>query len=169
MSIEINTENAPFQGVDLASLEQALSRHLPSQYASFLRRVNVCRPRANIVEFGSMNCSVSIFLGKGTPAVDLVAQNKIYEGRIPNGFLVVALAAGGNLILLDCGGGGVFFWDHEEEGVEGAGSGVVKIASSFEEFLMEIKNFDESAINGNGKVISVQVAPDFKSKFGKYM
>ena len=93
------------------------------------------------------------------PAADIIRVRDAVDG-FPRKMLPFARAAGGNLIYLDAVRGTVHFWDHEGDSYD------VKVANSFEEFLVLLEQFDLDHIKLKpGQVKKVRVNPDFKPKF----
>jgi hypothetical protein len=108
------------------SLEQIerfeVRRHvrLPESYKAFLLKHNGGRPIPN--EFavpGWGGSCVHRFLGfGGDQGNSIEAYSDIYGGRLPAGFVPIALDPAGNLVCVSTrpeSDGHVYFWDHEQE------------------------------------------------------
>ena len=81
----------------------------------------------------------------------------------------VALAAGGDLIVVNVDSGRVYFWDHEREAGldEVAGNANMHLlADSFDEFMQSLIPFDsKTVVLDPAAVISVKLKPGFAEKF----
>lgn len=68
---------------------------------------------------------------------NLINKNKMYNGQVPEGYVVIGESIGGNQICLSCEDGKVYFWFHEAE-VEG--DSLFEIASNIDDFLEGLFN-----------------------------
>lgn len=133
---------------DLNALEERIDAKLPDEYRSFLKAFNGGRPtpREFVAMDGDEGSSVQFFftLDKAAPHYYILKERQIFEGRIPKNTLAIACDSFGNLVLLDLGAktfGTVYFWDHENENMDGDAhwDNIFPVASSFDEFLRILK------------------------------
>jgi len=121
---DIQNSRPPTTEAAIATLEKRLKHKLPVDYRSFLLSHNggvpsppTFAPAGATTPTEALNSFLAL---GGEPGVDdLISFLRIYEARLPAGFVPVAYDAFGNLILLALTGkrrGQVFFWDHEREG-----------------------------------------------------
>lgn len=170
MPVTITTRGEKLSGSDLVRLEKQLGIMLPHEYREFLLQNNIAVPQPNQFRGKKIVTSVSKFFGIGGDKTDdLLAQNAIYEGRLPTGVLPIALAGGGNLIAISVKDGTVFFWDHEQEAAEDeepSFQNMEMLAPSFSAFLRNLEPFQQKSVSLNPKdVVSVKLKPGFHEKF----
>jgi cell wall assembly regulator SMI1 len=132
----------------LDALENRLGTTLPDDYREFLKQFNGGRPmpREFVAIDGDEGSSVQFFftLDEAAPHYYILKERQMFEGRIPDNTLPIACDSFGNLVLLDLGAkafGAVYFWDHENENMDGDAywDNVFTIAKSFNEFLSSLK------------------------------
>lgn len=149
---------------------------LPLDYLSFLQEYNGGRAESNVFDHNKYDfIGVTEFFGVGLKEEsDLLKQKGIYLDRVPQEYLPIALAEGGNLICLAITKekfGQIFFWDHENEADTGEKpweENLIKIANSFKEFLNSLKKFDPKTIEiKKEQVKEVWIDPDFLKELKK--
>ncbi len=137
-SLRFEQPGQPADPAAVAGLERALGHQLPDDYRRFLLEVGGGKPQANVLD-GEGRVGVQRFLDLGG-TLDL--RRHQYGDRIPAGYLPIADAEGGNLLLLDLDAGAVWFWDHEREAEEGAApdpGAVAKVAESFADLYARLR------------------------------
>jgi hypothetical protein len=140
---------------DLLALEALIGTELPADYRDFLREHDGGEPAPNTFAIpGTSNeAGVNEFMGVSQIREELRALGE----RLPPGTIPIAVAEGGNLLLLGLADGRVSFWDHELEHAEP----VFSVAASFRAFWDALEPFDPSTIDLKpGQVKSVWVDPD---------
>ncbi len=147
--VAISESYQPLQEADILRLEQELRAELPRDYRSFLLAHNGGTPDPDVFIIGGDpedEDVVSQFLGiQQGEYEDLFNLLGVFRGRIPDNLLPVARDPFGNLICLSITGenrGKVYFWDHEEEAMEGEVPdyrNVSWIADSFKSFLDSLR------------------------------
>ena len=174
MSVTIKATCGRLSTKAMIALESRLGVSLPAPYREFLLKYNVAVPEYNSYE-GGERFSVTTFFGVSTNRDDdLVEQNLVYDGRMPQGVLAIADAPCGNLICLHLIAGAVYWWDHEQEAAafgdeEPSFDNMLLLAPSFTEFLERLKPFDPESVPFDPKqVISVEISPEAREKFKKY-
>lgn len=155
---------------EVDQLEKSLGFRLPAAYADFLRTFNGATPRPNVFDAKGFKGSVTSFLGRASaPLDDLQSTIQAYTGRLPDRVIPVALAAGGNLIVLELDTGRTYAWDHEREAQDGEMPSHANLhwaAESFDDFLKALHPFDPEDIKLDpANVVSVKVKPGFLEKF----
>ncbi len=135
----------------IQELERSIGSELPSDYREFLAvygGATFSKPfEAPIAEPGHFDeyACPTAFLGFYKPnsgsahALDVMDGVRYYKNRVPKGYIPIAQAIGGNLILLGvetANRGKVLYWDHET-------SDVFAVADSFSEFLSQLTLTDE--------------------------
>jgi len=132
----------------MVAAEEALGFAIPETYRTFLRFTNGGQP---IQSHFSERVGVQDFLGLG----DVVGHHRTMEGRIPTDMIPIAMAEGGNFILVATSDakGAIYFWDHE---LEESGSPLEKLASSFDDFMSRLQT-KPVPFRPGPKVISVEV------------
>ena len=127
---------------ELVAFEIRCGSRLPRPYRAFARENNGGSPEPDGFAFadGSPGSCVHYFFpisgGTKTDRLDYILQ--LFAGRVPPNYLPIARDPGGNLILIELGRGGVFFWDHEREadvGDDPTEENIIPIAASFDDFL----------------------------------
>lgn len=139
--------------VALANLERRLGAPLPESYRNFAAAFDGAEPETNIFPIGSGNESgVTEFI-----AVSNVDEEAKHIENLGAAAFPVALAEGGNYVLLDLAErGAVFFWDHESP------DELVEIAGDFESFVSMLKPFNVDDIELKpGQLQSAWIDPDF--------
>lgn len=174
MSVTIEATSGRLSSKAIIALESRLGVSLPPSYREFLLKYNVAVPECNSYD-GGQHVSATTFFGVSpNPYDDLVEQNLVYEGRMPQGVLAIADAPCGNLICLHLTTGAVYYWDHEQEAAafgyeEPSFDNMLLLASSFTEFLQRLQPFDPESVPFDPKqVISVEISPEAREKFKKY-
>lgn len=86
--------------------------------------------------------SLDFFYGLNEGRGSVKSALEKYKDRIPEGYIPIAEAPGGNLIIISCrkkSRGRVFFWDHEGEpdvrGEDEVASNIYLIKNSFTDFI----------------------------------
>src|SRR3989442_1619 len=108
---------------DIANFGSLIQGALPDDYKSFLKSENGGRPEPNQFRFTTKdgkveNDTVHYFFALYEGRVGSLKRSfERYKGRIPVGYLPIAIDPFGNLIVLriatqNCGR--VYFWDHEK-------------------------------------------------------
>lgn len=135
----------------IQELERIIGSRLPPDYREFLTvygGATFSKPfEAPITEPGHFDeyACPTAFLGfyqpnNGSPhSLDVLDAVRYYKTRIPKGFIPIAQAIGGNLILLGIDAANrdkVLYWDHET-------SDVLAVADSFSDFLSHLTLTDE--------------------------
>lgn len=150
----------------LAALENRLSIRFPDGAGEILRTLAGARFADNV---HSRHGEVSIVkfcpLSSGEDSIEQTYER--YSGRVPDNWVPVAIAEGGNLLLVALENGQVFFWDHELEDYDESSDGseaCVKLADSLGEFLDDLKPTGNTL--PNAKVVYVKIDPAFAAKFG---
>lgn len=134
---------------DLEELERLLRTSLPKDYRDFLAETNGGRPEPSAFTFQQygrrQESLVDWFftLDASEEQYQLLRENEILLGRIPARLLPIACDPFGNILLLDLGAksiGAVYFWDHENENMEGEPywDNISYIAASFMEFVTSV-------------------------------
>lgn len=139
----------------LAAFEAEHRVSLPPDYRHFLLAHNGGRPRPGCVNFRwqgreSAGC-VHYFYGlhEGPAWARLDRAVRIYDGRMPAGFVPIGPDPGGNQFSLVTAGpeaGAVYFWHHEYEADEDdtpATDNLSWVAGSFAELLERMAAFTE--------------------------
>jgi hypothetical protein len=135
----------------IRDLEKRLGLPLPSEYREFLTSYGgatfddiVEAPITEPGQFDEYACPTAFFgfyrpRSKGVPhSLDLPDNIRHYRGRVPTGYIPIAQAIGGNLILLNVVGkdcGKIYYWDHET-------SSILLTAESFAGFLEALAQSD---------------------------
>ena len=174
MSVAMQGREAPLRPQYLIDLDSRLGVSLPAPYRQFPLEYNVAVPECNSYD-GGQHVSATTFFGVSpNPYDDLVEQNLVYEGRMPQGVLAIADAPCRNLICLHLTTGAVYYWDHEQEAAafgyeEPSFDNMLLLAWSFTEFLQRLQPFDPESVPFDPKqVISVESSPEAREKFKKY-
>jgi len=132
----------------LNALEDHVGARLPSDYRVFLQTVNGGRPKLRAFDAldGEEGSSVQFFftLDENAPNYYILKKLDVFFDRIPSGLLPIACDSFGNLVLLDLGAesyGAVYFWDHENENMDGDPhwDNVSRVAGSFSQFVQLLK------------------------------
>lgn len=116
------------------SLEQASGRSLPETYRRFLETHVEDPNRLGLLVSTNPNYwGVRNVFELGSAGTDLQVDQtyRILEDVLPTGMVPIADDSAGNLYLLDCRSGAVFWWDHEQAVSEHR---VEAVAGSFEAF-----------------------------------
>ncbi len=128
----------------LATAEAAVGARLPDPVRRSYLQHNGCHGmednEVDTPEGHDIGISVQYFLPVGTGGSESVEGNyDDVRGRLADGLVPVAVAAGGNLILVSVRRqdyGAVYFWDHEVEGAtDDLQAPLVHLADDFDRFL----------------------------------
>ena len=170
MSITLASRQPGLMPQELHQLQRTLGFVLLPSYAAFLQRFNGAIPETNIFEIPGLTASISSFLGRSPqPLDDLEATYQTYFDRLPEQTMPVALAAGGNLIVLNMNTGKVYFWDHENEAAPGeqpSYSNMHLLAETFDDFMESLMPYNPNTVTLDpAAVISVKLKPGFAEKF----
>ena len=151
MAITVRTK-PPTGEPGLLHAEASLGVSIPEGYRTFLQVTDGGRP---IEGTFSPNVGVTEFLG----AREIVTVRSRLRGRLPDIFLPIALAAGGNYICISVAGGqegAIYFWDHQLEG-DGA---TERLAASFDDFVSQLRELPAKDLPPH-RVLSVEIDPEF--------
>ena len=127
--------------------EKNMKIHLPETYKYFLKNYGECNFQQDAVykpikstpfqnKRGFME--IIFFYGCGSKnSIDVLVER--YKGRIPNDYIVIAEAPGGNQICMNVaagtvGYGNIYLWDHENE-CDGCMDNIYLISESFDKFI----------------------------------
>jgi len=172
MTILFTSTEPVLSNNQLIELKQKLDVDLPLDYREFLMGHNVAIPQRNIITKGTLTASITEFFGLcKSENSDILEVSNTFYNRVPVTVLPIARAEGGNLICLEKNTGQIFFWDHEEEAEDGhepTYGNMLMLASSFTEFLEQIKPYEPETIDPE-MVISVKKKPGFSEKFKDYL
>lgn len=142
----------------IARTEKVLGCALPAGYLAFLAKYNGGEPETNVFQIPGVGNESGV-----NEFIDLVSLPKEIEFggfEETKGVIPIAFAEGGNYICLAISEpdlGTVFFWDHE---VANGRNGLVKLASSVQEFVGLLKPFDPTQIKLKpGQVKSAWIDP----------
>ena len=135
--------------LDLEEFERHLGTPLPKDYRDFLAETNGGRPEPSAFMFQQygrpQKSLVDWFftLDATEEQYHVLRENETLSGRIPARLLPIACDPFGNIVLLDLGAksvGAVYFWDHENENMEGEPywDNVSYIAASFTAFISSL-------------------------------
>lgn len=145
----------PTSESEINDFEQKWNINLPENYKNFLLENNGGRPAEDLtfpikndppLNLGVINFFYGINAGEHN---DLDKEMRVHEDRVPKGFVPIAGDPMGNEICLAVSGeheGEVYFWEHEEEaedGEEPTMQNMYLVANSFEEFLNNLKPYEE--------------------------
>lgn len=130
----------------IGELESIVKAGLPEDYRHFLETENGGRPEPSTFSFqqygGPQDSILDWFftLNRDEPIYYIPNKVKTFTDRIPPQLLPIACDPLGNLVLLDLRSdshGSVYFWDHENENLDGepSWSNISFIAPSFGEFV----------------------------------
>lgn len=155
IEIKIRPLDSPIlvSSAEISRIQQEINWEFPKEYIDFLKNYNGSRFESNtffLKAFGG-SCSLSEVIN----ILDLQSTYKDIIERLESEYLPIALAEGGNYILLSRKFE-IYFLDHEEEKK-------YKIAKSLSGFLKLLKPTDFSKIELNPEdIISVYIDPKFK-------
>ena len=119
--VSINGVLGPLSPQKISEFEKSFGINLPNDYKIFLEEYNGGKPTPNSFYFDDGNDASCIdkylSITEDDENKGICEYVSAYEGRIPEGFLIIAHDPGGNLILLGVTNGkkGGYFWDHEIE------------------------------------------------------
>ena len=149
---KLNKNALPVEISELKKFEKSLKVSLPKDYRDFLKEYgnntmtfyrSVCyqpRKKSPLADKDGYD-GFDLFYGLEKDGYDLNEMLKTYKGRIPDSFIPIAEAPGGDQILLgikkDSQYGKIYFWDHESRGTNE--DDIYLIADSFNDF---IKSFE---------------------------
>lgn len=140
----ITQSNGPLAIERVEKFEAALGTRLPEQYRSFLQEFNGGRPVPKMFTISEEQGPdiIRMFFGIGNEYGNLEENYKVYEDRVPIGFVPIASDPGGNIICIGTDEeftGKIYFWDHEEEPDDPEDmTNVYLLADSFNEFLEQL-------------------------------
>jgi hypothetical protein len=157
MDFQLNESYEPITSEKINNLENKTDINIPLNYKEFLLKNNGGYPKKRgflyRVQTNGRRAVVNKFLGihdgENNNLYKYLITYKIREKRLPSNLIPIANDPGGNLICLSINGedvGKVYFWDHDleaEEGQEPDYSNVYFIADCIEDFLKDLRNFDE--------------------------
>ncbi|MCE3200953.1 SMI1/KNR4 family protein [Paenibacillus sonchi] len=142
--------NGPLSMEQIEKFESKHGISLPDQYKGFLQEFNGGRPVPKMFKISDEQGPdiVRLFFGIGDMYGNLDENIKIYEDRLPIGFVPIGNDPGGNVICIGTDeefAGKIYFWDHEEEPEDPDDmSNVYLLANSFSDFLEQMyENPDE--------------------------
>ena len=139
---------------NLEDIEKKFVVPFPDDYRDFLLKYDGAIPEDNLFNNDS-RVSVEYFV----PVSEIATLAENIEG-FPSGAWPIASGGGGDYIYIRQSDKSVFYWNHEIE------DGDFKLASSFGDFLANLKPFDTSSIQLKPEQVkSSWVDPDFKPKF----
>jgi hypothetical protein len=125
--VRIHNSLQPICETEIRQVEERLGIRLPHDYENFLLLHNGGQPDPQM--FSIQGCgqddhaTASFFFGiGGDENIDLEANRRIYQGRVPSDILPIASDPGGNLLCISVSGkndGKLYFWTHEEESLDG--------------------------------------------------
>ena len=153
--IEIENYNFPLGDDSIKNLEKQRGIILPKDYKEFLSKYNGGTPKyMNTFRLMDSNndsdSNIDNFLGIDHPC-ETLSMRYIFEffgTRVPKPLLPIARDPFGNLICICTQGdnyGKVYFWDHEDEGMDNNEpwwKNIYLIANSFIEFMNGLFEFD---------------------------
>ena len=155
VKIQVTKSAGPLNEVTINETANELGIQLPESYRKFLLRNNGGRPNPTVFPIFGDSTDTHGILNEfccicKKNSNDLIYKRGVFDGRVPDNFLIIGNDPGGNQICLSIAGndyGKVYFWDHENEVAEGEEPGyqnVYLIANSFDEFLDTLQ--DESVL-----------------------
>ena len=145
---------------DIDSFAQQIGCTLPEDLKKYFFEFNGAEPELNVFEVGEKNDSG---INNILPISDILEERK-YLDHIENSVFPIAIAEGGNYLIVDFAkDSAVYFWDHEEPHIP------VLLAEDIYDFLLEKLNpFDPESIElKEGQVTSIWVDPNFKPDFSE--
>ncbi|MDU8357801.1 SMI1/KNR4 family protein [Pseudomonas syringae group sp. J309-1] len=138
---------------DISDFSRAFGCSLPDQVVDFFLEFNGSKPETNTFSVGDDNESgVNKLI-----CISEVLDERKFLDFIGIKVFPVAIAEGGNYVVIDLNQGqSVFFWDHEKP------AEMTFLASDIQEFLNGLVPFDPDSIElKEGQVESVWIDPDF--------
>lgn len=167
MSIVIEKATIHLQDAAISQVEERIGMTMPRAYKSFLAEHNLSAVAPNRVVCGNEAFNISYFFGVGGDShANLVDQFAIYSGRVPPNTVPIAMAGGGNIVLLDTSNGAILFWDHESEGADVAR--IIDVAPTFDAFLSLIDAYTPE-FSVDVKINAVELRAGFANKFKDYL
>jgi len=129
----------------IQSFESQWNVDFPKEYEEFLLAGKQEDFRGKCFDFlvgGEADSSVLqdffVLSGEAYRRIDFYMKDRL--GRFMLDCIPIASDVFGNLILLKSGGDGVYFWEHEREGQEGA---LNLLAKGFDHFLLSLRDLRE--------------------------
>jgi len=154
--ISFNKINSPTNKDEIRKLEKKWRITLPEVYKKFLLQNNGGRVGEEVFPIQNNpsgdRAIIHSFFGLNLDNVyDLDSKLRVYKAgqRIPDNFIPIACDVGGNLVCISFKGedeGKVYFWDHEDEYMEGEKVGyknVYLVADNLEEFINSLRKDEE--------------------------
>jgi hypothetical protein len=155
MAVAWYRRSAGAEAADLSALEAMVGAELPTDYRAFLTEQDGGEPASNA--FAIPNADNESGVNEFLSVRQAMDELRRYGDRLPPHTVPIALAEGGNLILLALDNGGVTFWDHELEGADPS----FALEDSFSAFWQALESFDASSVELKpGQVKSAWVDPD---------
>ncbi|WP_444959735.1 SMI1/KNR4 family protein [Microbulbifer sp. VVAC002] len=144
---------------DIDYLAVALGCSMPVDIKDFFLEFNGSKPESNIFKLTKNNSSG---VNKLIPVSEVLNERK-YLDHVGKGVFPVAVAEGGNYVVIDLDKNQeVYFWDHEEP------QNMVKLAGNIYEFLDSLIPFDTNSIElKEGQVESAWIDPEFLKRLKK--
>lgn len=148
---KLNENAASTDALQIGKFEKLLKISLPEDYKNFLEKYGNTMTFSQEVQYKPLEKSAwtkkngyagfELFYGLEKDDNNLIERMKTFKKRIPESFIPIAEAPGGNQILLgvkkDDQYGKVYFWDHESRGTNK--DDIYLIAASFNDF---VKSFE---------------------------
>ena len=109
--------------LQIQRLEQAFYSPVPADYSQFLlsdgRAVAFGTNRIALPDDREKRAfSLDLLYGVDDYDINVLNQNRVYEGRLPPGLITIGTSGADDQICLDVSGlspGAVYYWDHERE------------------------------------------------------
>lgn len=141
---------------EIESFFQSIDCDVSESTKQFFLKLNGATPETNIFDISENNQSG---INELIP-ISKIKQEQEYLDHIGDKVFPIAIAEGGNYLIVDFSKGNeVYFWDHEEP------SNTTLVATDLDELLSKLEPFDPSNIKLlNGKVESAWIDPDFLKK-----
>ena len=156
--MKITKKNKKISIKDIFEIERKLSITLEDSFRDFLLESNGGIPSDNEFDIPDANNDASV--DEFFSLDDILRNHNTFRERIPNNYIPIAFASGGNYICLSKKNNSIFFWDHEFEH-EGEKS-IFFLSKNFKTFLKQIKDFDPNSVELDPeKVKHVWVDPAF--------
>ena len=165
MKIQIITKEYLPSLEEIEAFERSQNLSLPKEYEGFLMQFSGGEPETNVFKITENNDSgVNKFMDLG----ELASSLAVYKNRIPDWFLPIAHAEGGNLVGIGMSGDNtnkIFFWDHEgeelDESKKSTNKNIYLLSDTLNSFLTNIEPFSIKDIKLRpGQVKSVWIDPE---------
>ncbi|GLW45263.1 hypothetical protein Stsp02_09250 [Streptomyces sp. NBRC 14336] len=147
MAIEFESARPGADAALLAEFEGRLSLRIPASCREFLERHNGGSLPSNFsdtIRGREIGVGVTELLGiKTGDEFDIEVRLRELQGRIPEWFIPLFDAEGGNVVgvsVSETDEGGVYFWDHEQEG---SGEPIVRLADTVDLFVESLRAIDD--------------------------